>query len=208
MSETLNILMELLNEYRESECALDEDRVTYYANRLDGRTVNERWMNSERTEDERMSITEELRDWSMDAFAAWIISRVELDALHAIADRIDVEYAAYRAAVDGMLKEYVKLPVDADGVPIHVGDELTDGKVARLLICDDAEENSVYVYETPHIIKQINCCEVVHRKPDSWESIIEDALTVGWSGGWQEAVSADVHDKLVERCRRLAGDAE
>ena len=35
MNETLNILVELLNEYRESECALDEDRLTWYATRLD-----------------------------------------------------------------------------------------------------------------------------------------------------------------------------
>lgn len=34
MSETLNILVDLLNEYRESECALDEDRVTHFAERL------------------------------------------------------------------------------------------------------------------------------------------------------------------------------
>lgn len=39
MSETLNILVELLNEYRESECALDEDRLTWYAAWLD-RTPN------------------------------------------------------------------------------------------------------------------------------------------------------------------------
>ena len=119
-----------------------------------------------------MSITEELRDWSMDAHAGWIISRVELDALHAIADRIDAEHERgmadaelCAAPTEAQLSElgYVKLPVDADGVPIHVGDELTDGKVARLLICDDAEENSVYVYESPHVIKQVYCYEVVHH---------------------------------------------
>ena len=80
----------------------------------------------------------------------------------------------------------------------------TDGKVARLLICDDAEENSVYVYETPHIIKQINCCEVVHRKPDSWERIIHDAFVESQ----EHFGSSDAVAELVERCRRLAGDVE
>ena len=35
MSETIDLLMELLNEYRESGCALDESRVTYYARMLE-----------------------------------------------------------------------------------------------------------------------------------------------------------------------------
>lgn len=37
MSETIDILMELLNEYRESGCALDEERVSWYAARFDSR---------------------------------------------------------------------------------------------------------------------------------------------------------------------------
>lgn len=152
-----------------------------------------------------MSITDELREWVNERFVG-LFSFEWVRDLNAIADRIDVEYAAYRAAVDGMLKEYVKLPVDADGVPIHVGDELTDGKVARLLICDDAEENSVYVYESPHVIKQIYCHEVVHRKPDSWEGIIADALKFAGNGGVPVGARfADYAGEFVERCRRLAG---
>lgn len=76
-----------------------------------------------------MSITDELRKW-IDSIA-WrddSISPAHKNIL-AIADRIDEQHAVtverlekYRAAVDAMLKEYVKLPVDADGVPIHIGD--------------------------------------------------------------------------------------
>ena len=58
-----------------------------------------------------MSITDELREWVTDHYSGWKSKQAEGIA---IADRID-------AAVEGM----VKLPVDADGVPIHVGDKVT-----------------------------------------------------------------------------------
>lgn len=162
-----------------------------------------------------MSITGELREWTVNHRAELNAGQLYPAMIEAIADRIDEQYSVkverlekYRAAVDAMLKEYVKLPVDADWVPIHVGDELTDGKVARLLICDDAEENSVYVYESPHVIKQIYCYEVVHRKPDSWEGIISDAVILGRQLEWLDNSRGDAGSEreLVERCRRLAGE--
>jgi len=155
-----------------------------------------------------MSITEEMRAGGKHVPASDTRWYGE-DELTAIADRIDKEHAeavADALQLRGEPDRWVELPVDADGVPIHVGDELTDGKVARLLICDDAEENSVYVYESPHVIKQIYCYEVVHRKPDSWERIIEDAANYehdGWQGSFRDFV-----DGMVERCRRLAGEGE
>ena len=67
-----------------------------------------------------MSITDELREWFKDRmFMAngW-------QEINDIADRIDAEHerqleVLYRDMSDA---EYVKLPKDADGVPIHVGD--------------------------------------------------------------------------------------
>lgn len=156
-----------------------------------------------------MSITEELRDWSMDAHAGWIISRVELDALHAIADRIDKEHAkaVERARMDGMDATFgngwVQLPKDADGVPIHVGDELTDGEytftVYELAAYGDGswsirnEDGNAWA-----------ACDVTHHKPDSWERIIKDALTSDRGDAY--AVSMGMMRELVERCRRLAGE--
>lgn len=95
-----------------------------------------------------MSITDELREWMFDHTVNCSDDRI---ALVAIADRIDAEHeskvsywqdASYKDGYDEgfasaddyftdkreTLKEHgwVKLPVDADGVPIHVGDRLTD----------------------------------------------------------------------------------
>lgn len=58
-----------------------------------------------------MSITDELREWMFDHTVNCSDDRI---ALVAIADRIEAELA----------ERYMELPVDADGVPIHVGDEL------------------------------------------------------------------------------------
>lgn len=168
-----------------------------------------------------MSITKELRmyvqDWRDTPSLMDDLDRGDVEGILAdfirIADRIDKEHAeavADALRLRGEPDRWVKLPVDADGVPIHVGDELTNGKVARLLICDDAEENSVYVYESPHVIKQIYCYEVVHRKPDSWEGIISDAVILGRQLEWLDNSRGDAGSEreLVERCRRLAGEGE
>lgn len=155
-----------------------------------------------------MSITEELRDWSMDAHAGWIISRVELDALHAIADRIDAEHkkAVERARMDGMDATFgdgwVKLPVDADGVPIHVGDvmEWPDGSTfdvvgisANTLFYVERDFDDSAQWTAAHNKR--------HHQPDSWERIMDDAEKL--ARGDNAAVM-----ELVERCRRLAGDVE
>ena len=76
-----------------------------------------------------MSITDELREYAL----GWDEgNRVRRD-LTAIADRIDAEHEREVTMARGeavtelghkVVSEYVKLPVDADGEPIHVGDTL------------------------------------------------------------------------------------
>lgn len=74
-----------------------------------------------------MSITDELRTYTGDFY----LRRYKdvREKLEAIADRIDAEHerqlgVLYRDMSDA---EWVRLPVDADGVPINIGDVLTDG---------------------------------------------------------------------------------
>ena len=233
-SQTIDILMELLNEYYESGCAIEEDRVTYYADRLDGRTEDKRVDERTKTEQNGVgsskalvgsSITDELR-----IFIAEQCSYLRgagcsgYNKMLEIADRIDERYAegvqlAWAdgiARAEGDLKAFeathVKLPLDADGVPIRLGDEmeLTDeaanrfdgnkhfGKVEELSVLTDGW----FVDGEPST-------DLRHVRPDTWERIIGDALTVGWANdSWNEVASAEIHDRLVERCRKLAGDAE
>ena len=76
-----------------------------------------------------MSITDELRKWA----GGSTISSWTAEPLTAIADRIDAKHEkacaeAYGNGVESValpdLTAYVKLPLDADGVPIHIGDEM------------------------------------------------------------------------------------
>lgn len=72
-----------------------------------------------------MSITEELKTW-VDAYP-W---RKDHDAAeaHALIDRIDAAYQrevdAARETMFSMPNHRVALPLDADGIPIHLGDEM------------------------------------------------------------------------------------
>lgn len=70
-------------------------------------------------------------------------------------------------------ERYMKLPVDADGVPIHVGDAMDDGKVAKMVISDDGE-HSVYVYKLPNVLHEIYCYETAHAKPDPVKELLEE----------------------------------
>lgn len=144
-----------------------------------------------------MSITDELRKIAAKTECASgrceKLYRGDLD--HA-ADRID----------ERIEREYVKLPVDADGVPIRVGDyvetliEAFKGERGRVECLTLTEDGWCVDGDAPSTVR--------HVQPDSWERIIGDALTVGWhNGNWNEVASADIHDRLVERCRRLAGEA-
>ena len=82
-----------------------------------------------------MSITDKLRSWAEgDALRAGMSLRTARDQAIAIADRIDAEHesACAEAYGNGVMSvpialdesQWVKLPVDADGVPIHIGDEM------------------------------------------------------------------------------------
>ena len=98
--------------------------------RKNGRDVTHRRYVPEVEMGEGMSITKELREWWARKFP------VMDEELHkdftAIADRIDgrvtellrKQDADLRAELDAMNDGWVRLPVDADGVPWRLGDEL------------------------------------------------------------------------------------
>ena len=81
-----------------------------------------------------MAITDELRLFAADPYTGWVPTDKQQADLRAIADRIDAEHeadvsTACRLAAgldnDALAKRgYIALPLDADGVPIRVGDEL------------------------------------------------------------------------------------
>ena len=73
-----------------------------------------------------MSITDELREWVTYHYTGWESKRVEG---YAIADRIDAEHQKAIRELNNLADASVLLPVDADGVPIHVGDVMEGEKI-------------------------------------------------------------------------------
>ena len=169
-----------------------------------------------------MRITDELRQY---ARAVWTeedygrVVHIPNGKLLAIADCIDKRHdkecdKAYSKGVcDGIDADknemgYIKLPVDADGVPIHMGDNIEiisgeTGTVVAIELCEGGWNVSMLPtgWDVPTLF---DAKSVRHVKPDSWERIIKDARessgfrTIG--GELPKYTDAE----LVERCRRLA----
>lgn len=112
-------------------------------------------------------ITDELRKWMRKHH----ILLYGLTDLTAIVDRIDEKHKRAIVYVDDRDPEtmaengWVRLPVDADGVPICVGDVMDKGKVTCIRNCGNGWEvvlNSLYTYDAPSLH---------HREPT-----VEDVL--------------------------------
>ena len=159
-----------------------------------------------------MSITDELREWNTDHLLP-----EHAVPLTAIADRIDeahmhaigyvADYDPETMAENG----WVKLPKDADGVPIHIGDELQsthyeDGIVAGMACFEDTDWHIAVRPSNWDTATWRNPKCFRHVQPDSWERIIRDAIAEGFERTDVSAPCDVGNDELVERCRRLAGE--
>ena len=140
-----------------------------------------------------------------DAFVTRPVGRTGYDAMVEMCDAIDAvhanlerENAELKAEHEG---DWIKLPVDADGLPIHVGDVMV---YAETKLCPKKVEAIVSsaVFLTDEGPRYADMCR---HQPDSWEHIIEDALGSRWSA--PNELSRDF-TALVARCKKLAGDAE
>lgn len=169
------------------------------------------------------------------------LSRVKsvLSAAHDLVgknERLEKENAELRGELDdwkGNAEEfqpdvYMKLPVDADGVPIHVGDKMdVDGDAMTvlgyrlyngtlLLIVKKGESNLTYTPK-PSEIRHFK-----YVQPDSWEKLEKDAMgracELAGSGNlrcseceWgKEGIGCQATARLeiLKRAKKLAGIEE
>ena len=148
-----------------------------------------------------MSITDELREWG----SRWEdIVALEIEE---IANRIDAEHERMfldlTSGMEPMDAEHmaehgwVKLPVDADGVPWRIGDRIEEmnGEVVRLMLGEGG-----WTFSVDGLV--FDCDGYHHVQPDTWERIIGDAV----KNGMYDHDNERIQQKLVERCRRLAGE--
>ena len=136
-------------------------------------------------------ISDQLREWTRRARADEHMSLRELDA---IADRIDAEM--------------VELPLDRDGVPIHVGDTvyLEDGRMAEAysikfkncetnVLCRTPSGCYGYVYRLPN--------KLTHNCPDSFGRIADDMDNFADANYASGLLKQGIKD-FADRIRKLA----
>ena len=161
-----------------------------------------------------MSITEELREF------AWAeCPSKHIERIIGIADRIDQQHeecAGFcRRLEDAASKgeeatlfgtDYVPLPKDADGETIHLGDELEEGKVARIVLTDSDWEPSVYVYKLPNVMHEYFCNEISHYHEPTVEDVLREFAERVCDSGHQWGL--DAADTIAEYAAklRLAGE--
>lgn len=123
-----------------------------------------------------MSITDELREYA---------DEHECDSyrklLLAIADRIDIAHKHAIGYVDDRDPEtmaengWVRLPKDADGEYIHIGDRMENNeRVARIVLTDESWEPSVYVEKLPNVLHEYFCNEISHYRAPTVEDVLRE----------------------------------
>ena len=135
------------------------------------------------------SITEEVRKLAADPLLGIASQKQHVERLTEIADRIDAELA----------ERYIAMPLDADGVPIRVGDiveyvddTLAPRNVASInLACDGWW---VYINGVGRRSDKYR-----HVTPDTWERIIEEVLQRGHD---DYPLNVDI-EPYVARCKAL-----
>ena len=102
---------------------------------------------------------------------------------------------------------WVRLPVDADGEPIHVGDVMDEGKVAKVVLTDEHWEPSVYVYKLPNVQHEYFCSEVTHHHAPTVEDVLREFAAQVTNG--QHIHGAIEIEQAIAGCAaklRLAGE--
>lgn len=102
-------------------------------------------------------------------------------------------------------ERYMELPVDADGAPIHVGDELEWDWHRDSFIVTSVSGDSVWYCEAcGWKAEWANATR--HVRPDTWERIVQDAIHCGFVGDDGSGAGDEAARDLVTRCKALAGE--
>lgn len=124
-----------------------------------------------------MGITDELRKWKgniQTCLAPEVVLQLRCE-LNDIADRIDMEHQKAIRELNNLADASVLLPVDADGVPIHIGDRVEDNeRVVRIVITDGSWEPSVYIEKLPNVLHEYFCNEVSHYHKPTVDDVLRE----------------------------------
>ena len=171
-----------------------------------------------------MSITDELRNYTEKQIKWLDMTKVHYRKIFSIADRIDAEHEekvsywqgacyedGYKEGLadneDAMAERgWVKLPVDADGEVIHIGDRVENNeRVVRIVLTDGSCEPSVYVAKLPNVLHEYFCKEISHYHEPTVEDVLREFVE-----RWHDTHHDDIPALFAEYAAklRLSGDAE
>lgn len=166
-----------------------------------------------------MSITDELRKWVTDHYSGWPSKQSEG---YAIADRIDAEHEKATSefwarinavpATDENMAEHgwVRLPVDANGEYIHIGDVMEGEKIGGGYgepfevvgyVMSNGELEPMDEHRNPRKRKYLR-----HHHVPTVEGVLREMLCA-----WEDTPTGEGVDGIIAEYAaklRLAGDAE
>lgn len=173
-----------------------------------------------------------------------IIDKDDCNKLRAIADRIDREMAEkermkkendelrdelddWRGNAEGFEPDaYMKLPVDADGVPIRIDDVVYGNPGIAWTVVGLRTSKFGWEVEMGNMPFLCEPDDLTHKKPDSWEKLEEDAKKItcdyahaprdedglttceGCRFGKGESCHTEMALDMVKRAKKLAGIEE
>ena len=164
-----------------------------------------------------MSITDELREWAHEHLYK---SGIRSDLL-AIADSIDAEHQKAIRELNNLADSSVLLPVDADGVPIHLGDkvyQVKGGWVYTVKSISFYPDNTTVTFECEHGFGSDSAHNVRHYHEPTVEDVLREfaekmnenmGMYVGEAidaDEWRSADSSTIAKYAAKL--RLAGDGE
>ena len=151
-----------------------------------------------------MSITDELREYVSHYSVA---GSTKDKLLTAIADRIDSEHQKAIRELNNLADASVLLPVDADGVPIHVWDHLTDGEYT-FTVCELAAFGDGSWSIRNEDGNAWAACDVTHYHEPTVEDVLGEFFEeVGDGLHTLEAVDTQVIIAKYAAKLRLAGES-
>jgi hypothetical protein len=100
---------------------------------------------------------------------------------------------------------WVRLPKDADGEYIHIGDRVENNeRVVRIVLTDDSWEPSVYIEKLPNVLHEHFCNEISHYHAPTVEDVLRDfgvdiahALDADQDATVPEAIIAEYAKRLT-----------
>ena len=143
-----------------------------------------------------MSITDELREWVKTLYLP-CSDDLKREA-ERIADRIDAEHeASIIASGVKIVNDYVKLPTDADGEPIHIGDVMEvkfEPKRKPFTVSFVGERAVAFWVDGQPDLKSLSLDHVLvtHHEP-TVESVLRDVVTL-CHNTWKEGSASEFYD--------------